>query len=311
LTSLSREFKGHAALSGAALIYGANYVIAKSVMPDPVGPNSFILLRVIGAAFLFWMLIIGKWKFPERKDWLRFLLCALFGVVTNQLLFFNGLALTTPIHASIIMTSNPILVMLFSSWILGIRIKALGFLGVISGSVGASGIILSAHNLSPGEMSPSSLGDIFILINSASWAMYLVLVRTLMDKYHPMYITAWVFALGIPFVIPFGGTGLMSVPWDMLSTGQWLAIIYVIVCTTFLTYLLNMYGVFHLSSSVASSYIYLQPLLAALFAWLFSKLGTRDYLGHFGWDQLIWASLIFLGIYLVGRSQSKRYKPTD
>jgi drug/metabolite transporter (DMT)-like permease len=291
------ETRGHLALSGVALIYGANYVIAKSVMPDPIGPNSFIVLRVVGAAFLFWLILRGKFALPHKKDWLRISLCAVFGVATNQLFFFNGLALTSSVNASIVMTSNPILVMLFSMWLMGQRFTLLRLTGILLGAAGAIGIILFTPH---GPQTQSSTqGDLFILINSASWAMYLVLVRPLMDKYHPMMITAWVFSLGILLVLPFGGTGIQSIPWSELSSWQWFGVFYVVVCVTFLTYLLNMYGIYHLSPNIASTYIYLQPLLAGLFAWLFSKIWDQDYLGQIGWVQIIGGAMIFLGIYLV------------
>lgn len=101
----------HAALLTVALIYGANYLIAKGLMPALIGPSGFIVLRATGAAALFWVVYAFRFERIRRDDLLRLALCGLFGVASNQLMFFNGLSLTSPVNASIIMTSNPILVL--------------------------------------------------------------------------------------------------------------------------------------------------------------------------------------------------------
>ncbi|MFM7726263.1 MAG: EamA family transporter, partial [Flavobacteriales bacterium] len=87
---MPKNFWAHMALLAVALIYGANFIIAKSVMPDPIEPTSFIALRVMGAAALFWLVAVRRIVIPQREDWWRFLVCAAVGVATNQLLFFNG-----------------------------------------------------------------------------------------------------------------------------------------------------------------------------------------------------------------------------
>ncbi|MFM2202276.1 MAG: hypothetical protein RL040_1476, partial [Bacteroidota bacterium] len=135
---MTKDFWAHMALLAVALIYGANFIIAKAVMPDPIEPTSFIALRVIGASVLFWIISIRKIVLPEREDWWRFIACAIAGVATNQLLFFNGLALTSPVNASIIMTSNPIIVMVLSAIFLKQRITLIKTIGVALGAIGAA-----------------------------------------------------------------------------------------------------------------------------------------------------------------------------
>lgn len=302
--NMNRSTVAHLALAGAAIIYGANYIIAKSVMPDPIGPNSFISLRVVGASILFLLLANTKMHLPDKRDWWRFVVCAICGVVTNQLLFFNGLAITSPINASIIMTSNPIIVMLISAILLKQKITWQKTLGVAVGAAGAIMLLrLSVFDISK----QSSLkGDLFILINSTSWGFYLVLVKPLMQKYNPFMVTAWVFLIGILFVLPFGGTGLYAIGWSALTGWQWFSIAFVIVCTTFLTYLFNMIGVHRLTPTIASSYIYFQPMLAGIFAFLFASLTGKDFTSDITWQKILCGAAIFLGVYLVNRSAKLR-----
>ena len=110
------------ALWGVGLIYAYNYLVAKGLMPEKVGPSGFIALRVAGATPLFWILYALRWERVDRSDLGRLWLCGLTGVTINQLFFFNGLAATSPVHASIIMTINPVLVLLISAALLGLSL---------------------------------------------------------------------------------------------------------------------------------------------------------------------------------------------
>jgi drug/metabolite transporter (DMT)-like permease len=296
---MPKNFWAHMALLGVALIYGANFIIAKSVMPDPIEPTSFIALRVVGAAILFWVVAIRKIVLPKKEDWWRFIACAIAGVATNQLLFFNGLALTSPVNASIIMTSNPIIVMVLSAIFLKQPITVLKAAGVALGALGASMLLWS----SSGDVNGNSslLGDVFILLNSISYAIYLVMVKPLMQKYHPLDIVAWTFLIAIALVFPFGGMGLKAVAWSTLDSWQWFCVAFVIVCTTFLTYLFNILAIHRLSPTIASSYIYLQPVFAGIFALLLASVVERDYTRDISWFKMGCAVMIVAGVWLVSR----------
>jgi drug/metabolite transporter (DMT)-like permease len=297
---MPKNFWAHMALLAVALIYGANFIIAKSVMPDPIAPTSFIALRVMGAAALFWLVALRRIVIPQRADWWRFLLCAITGVATNQLLFFNGLALTSPVNASIIMTSNPILVMVMSAVFLKQSITLTKAVGVALGAVGASMLLWSSNGDVNGNS--SLLGDVFILLNSISYAIYLVMVKPLMQKYHPLDIVAWTFLIAIALVFPFGGMGLKTVAWSSLSHWQWFCVAFVIVCTTFLTYLFNILAIHRLSPTIASSYIYLQPVFAGIFALLLASVVERDYTRDISWFKIGCALMIVVGVWLVSRT---------
>jgi drug/metabolite transporter (DMT)-like permease len=303
---MSPNLRAHLALSAVALIYGANYVIAKTVMPDPIDPNAFIALRVLGAVTLFWLISYRHISIPDRADWLRIILCGMTGVAINQLFFFNGLSLTSPLNSAIIMTSNPIMVMLIAAWILRAPLSPKKITGVLLGTAGAVSILLmssmdkSAHS--------NALGDAFILINSLSYAFYLVLVKPLMKKYHPLNVITWVFTAGLIMVLPFGGTGLYAVDWHVLTSWQWFAVAYVIVFVTFMTYLLNILALSIVSSTTASAYIYFQPLLAGLFSWIFSLILDSPVHNDFTFLKGFFTLMIFAGVYLVSISDISKAK---
>ena len=295
----SNNLGAHLALFAVALIYSANYLIAKWVMPNPIGPNAFIVLRVTGALALFLLVSFKFLELPKLRDLPIFLFCGLTGVATNQLFFFNGLSLTTPVNASIIMCTNPILVAIL--YFIGKKKfpSILTTTGILLGSIGALGIILLR---APFEASAEYLkGDLYILINSLSYGLYLVTAPRLMKKYKPITVVTWVFACGLLFILPIGYSDASAIPWETLTPLHWMSLAFIVVAVTFLTYLLNIYALSKVSPTVTSAYIYLQPLLAGVFAFLFAGIGNQDHTGSITFEKILFALLIFAGVYLVGK----------
>ena len=292
---MNNNLKAHFSLFLANFIYGINFTVAKDVMPAYIGPSGFVLIRVIGATALFWLL--AKLYPPEkidRKDYFKLILCSLFGVAINQLLFFEGLNLTTPINASIIMVTTPVLVLVFAAIILRERVTLNKIAGICLGIAGAMALILFNPQIS-GTFGPgAALGDWFIFINAASYAIYLAMVKPLMYKYKATTIIKWVFLFGLFFVFPVGMNELAAFEWKMIPIEIWVEILFVVICTTFLAYLLNMVALKSVSPSVVSVYIYLQPVLAAAIALSLGK-------DELNWVKAASAVLIFTGVYLVSK----------
>jgi drug/metabolite transporter (DMT)-like permease len=234
------------------------------------------------------------------------LFCAVGGVATNQLLFFNGLSLTSPLHASLIMTSNPIAVLILSAWLEKKAIAPYQMVGAGIGAIGALMLILS--NRGDQLQTASLAGDVMILINSIAWASYLVSVKPLIKQYSPIGITAWIFAVGCLLVIPFGYAGMDNIPWRNLTSWQWFSLLYVVVAVTFLTYLLNMIGLHRLSPSITSVYIYFQPLFAVLIGLALYFYGMKQFAKEMNVTFIMSAALIVGGVLLVSRGDRWKKK---
>lgn len=291
--------KGHIAIITANIIYGINYVVAKEVMPKYIEPVGFIGLRIIGAAILFW--IVSLW-FPQRiekKDVLLFILCGVFGVALNQLMFFMGLNVTTPINASIIMICTPILVLVSTFIVLKESMELKRIIGIALGISGALWLILIAGDAKFGN--DTSKGDFMILINAISFTVYLVLAKPLFKKYSVITISKWIFLVGTIIVFPFSLSDLNQVHWSVFSSLIWVDVIYVVVAVTFFAYLLNNYGLKVLSPNIVSIYIYSQPLLAALIAVNLDKDAIDA-------NKIIAALLIFTGVYLSSSTKTHKVK---
>jgi drug/metabolite transporter (DMT)-like permease len=302
---MDRSARAHIALFTVNFIYGVNYVVAKGLMPHVIGPSGFIVLRVMGAAALFWALRAWRPQRVDPSDIVRLLMCAVFGVALNQLMFFHGLMRTTPINSSLIMVATPVLVLVLSALLIGERVTWSKVTGVVLGTAGALTLIfLKPAGSSAGA---SMLGDLFILVNATSYGLYLVLVKPLMRKYSAVTVMSWSFLFGLLMVLPFGWHELAEVNGEALTAPVIGAMVFVVVMVTFVAYLLNTWALGVLDPSVVGSYIYMQPLLAAVFTWLFVRIGPErlgipgEYQVELGWPQAVCAILIFLGVHLVGR----------
>lgn len=280
-----------------AIIYGMNYTIAKDVMPTYIKPFGFIVLRVLGATVLFWALslFMAKQKI-ERSDFLRIFLAAVFGVCLNMLAFFKGLSMTSPINASVIMVISPIIVLLLSAIILKERITFIKVLGILLGLVGAVILIVYGQSIIPGDK--PFYGNLLILVNATSYGLYLIIVKRLTQKYDSVTLIKWLYLFGLILVIPFGFSEVQEIQWQLIPTTIYFNIGFVILFTTFFAYLFNLFALTQLKPTTLSAFIYLQPLIATTYA----LLNGKDSLNSV---KIIAAILIFTGVYLVTKSNSK------
>lgn len=300
--------KAHIALFMVNALYGASHIIAKGIMPKYLTPNVFIMFRAIGATALFWIIkMIFIRERVEKKDLLLLAACGLFGVAVNQLFFFNGLNLSSSINSGIIMTLNPIMVVILSFFILKDPITPKRSVGVLLGAAGAILLTLSSGSASR----ESAVGDLYLLINAASYAVYLVIVKPLMKKYSPLTVITYVFTFGTLYVLIWPPTlsEFFSIDYSIMTADVIWKIIYVVVGVTFLTYLLTLYGLKHTSPTVSSAYIYLQPILVIAFAFLLAAIGiAEDYTGTITMEKMMYMILIFAGVYITSSTSFSKNK---
>ncbi len=279
----------------AALIYGVSFTVAKEVMPVYVKPYGFILLRVLGATILFWISsFFIKKEHINLKDFSKIAIAAIFGVALNMLTFFKGLSMTTPISGAVIMVTTPILVLSFSAIFLKERITIIKIIGIIIGMIGAVVLISFGKKLNGGHN--EVLGNFLVFINATSYALYLILVKKLTQKYHPIHLAKWLYTFGLLFVLPFSLHQVLEIDMSQFTMSIWLKVGFIILFTTFVTYLFNLIAITKLKPTTVSIFIYLQPVFATIYA----LLTNSDSLNNI---KIIATLLIFFGVYLVTKPE--------
>ncbi|WP_375251780.1 DMT family transporter [Dokdonia donghaensis] len=288
---MSKRHLAFLAAFGASFIYGVNHTLAKDLMPTYIEAYGFIMLRVLGAAILFWItsLFLPSEKI-DRKDWWRIILCALFGMTINMLMFFKGLQLSTPINSSVVITLSPVILLILSALFLKEKITWLKGSGIAIGLVGA--LILILFGAKTQANAPNiPLGNTLFIINAIAYSVYLILVKPLTAKYASVTLMKWFFLIAVFTNAPIALPQFLEVQWSSLPPSVIGVMLFVVIGTTYLTYLFNVFALRQLKPSTIGAFIYLQPLIATLVAII---LGA-DTLTTI---RVVAASLIFLGVYL-------------
>lgn len=293
LLTMSAKIRAHLALLLTTIIFGLHYTVAKNLMPDHFSPMQLIFLRLLFATTLFW--IFQKLFVPEKvdkKDLIRLAILGFVGFAANQALFYEGLNLTSPVDASLIHILNPVLVLIMASAIIKEKITGFKLGGILLGSSGA--LILIMFGSSGGVHTSPLLGNILVTINMVCYALYLILLKPMVAKYHTSTILKWVSLFGFLFIIPFSAKSMIGLRFIEIDTFSWLSLGYIILFCTFLAYLLINFALKHVNASAVSYYTYLQPVLATLTS---ASVG----MGTITVPKIIAALLIFAGVYMVNR----------
>jgi len=281
----------HLSLLAANIIYGVNYSIAKSVMPDTIKPFALVSVRTVFAAMLFWTtsLFMPK-ETVSRKELLYLFGCSFFGMVINQTLFLLGLNYTSPVNSSIIVSTNPIFAFIFAALILKENFTFLKGTGMAIGLAGV--LLLILQNGTPDMSSTSFLGDVFTLVNTMSWAFYTVIIKRMVEKYHPVTVMKWTFLFAMLTTVPLGYSEWSTMDWTAISLKGWLGIGFIVVFATYIGYLLISFGLRRLSPTIVSTYTYLNPVIAAYLASIMGQ-------DRISFVMVISALLIFTGVFVV------------
>ncbi len=250
---------------GATTIYGINHTVAKGVMPDYVGAFGFIFLRTGGAALLFWIssLFVTSEKIA-RQDWKPLILAAILGASINMLSFFKGLELSTPINSSILVTITPIIVVIFSSILLKEKIYFTKVLGIAMGLVGAIGLVIYGKEVRI-DAPNIPLGNTLFIVNATAYGLYLIVIKKVMEKYQPITVLKWVFTIAFIVNLPITYSSFSQINWEM-PPSIIASVVFVILGTTYMTYLFNGFALTKLKASTVSSFVYVQPLIGIIVA---------------------------------------------
>ena len=292
------SFKGHIALLSANIIFGINASFSKVLLNDHLNPYSLFLLRVIGATALFWLvsLFIKREKI-EKKDFFILFVASVFGIILNQGFFVIGLSKSSPIDAILLQTLIPLITLLLAFFHLKepITLKKAG--GVIVGCAGAVFLILRNSKMEAG--SGTLEGNIFILLGSLAYAIYLTFFLKIIRKYSPVTVMKWLFLFAAIICTPIWYSELETINFTLFTSQTYFFLVFVIIGATFLSYLLIPIGQRNLRPTLVSMYIYGQPIVVSFVA---IYMGV----GKFTWNTLFAAILIFIGVYLVTMSKSRQ-----
>ncbi len=290
---MKKEYLAHFFLILESLLYAGSYTVANDAS-NYISPFELTLLRAIFAALIFGTAqFISVREKVDGRDLFLLAACSLFGITISNVLFFGGLALTTPINASLLTLTSPLFLILFAIIARG-EIEVGKLVGVLVASLGGVFLIWGDTGLATEAENPL-LGNIMVGASAGSYAIYLTLIRPLLLKYHPLTILRWLFTFGMLYLFPIWGWGLTQIEWGEFNSEAWIALGFILICITFITFLLNTFALRVLDASIVSTYIYTTPLFTALIGILLEGNSSS-------FSLLIAGVLILFGGYLVSQT---------
>jgi len=259
----ARRWEVHLALAGAQTGFALFPILGKLAL-GAIPPLLFAALRVTAAA----LLLEGIHRFGDpqpirRADRPRLFLYALLGVSFNQVLFILGLYYTTAINTTILTATIPVLTLAAAAALGRERVTLRGIAGVVLAGAGALAL-LGAQRFS--WSSDTFRGDLLLLANSTSYSLYLVLSRSVLDRYRVVPFTAAVFRYGailigvlaLPSLVRFEPRRVPALAWGCLAG--------VVVLCTVVPYLLNAWALARTHASRVAFFVFLQPLISTVLA---------------------------------------------
>jgi len=282
----------HVLLLLAQVCFASLPVVGRMAMLGHLPPAGIVLVRMSGAALAF---VVLAWRRGvlriERRDIPAILGCAFLGVAANQELFIQGLARTTATNASVLGSTIPVFTALVAI-LLGREPARQRRLGGIAIAFAGAAVLVGADQLSLSR--DHLVGSSMVLVNSACYGTYLVIVRPLADRYDPLGLLALLFLAGVPMVTPLGIAAWADAPPLELADLAYLA--FLVAVPTVAAYGLVQTALRHAEATLVAAYIYLQPVFATLGAMLLlhETPGLRLY---------ICGALVLAGVWLAARSR--------
>jgi len=291
------KLNGHLAMLVANILFGLNNPVSRSLMPETFDPVLLTFFRISGGFLLFWAsaLFVKVEKVPLR-DKVLFFFAAFFALTANQIPFFLGLSKTSPIDAAIVVTTLPILSMIFAAFIIKEPITFKKAFGVILGASGALFLIFGQYNVRVGN--GNLIGNAVVFLAVISFALYLTLFKKLISRYSPFTIMRWLFLFGTIQCYPFAHSAIVNFDSNVLTVNVMLKVVYVVFFASFISYLLLAAGQKVLLPTTLSMYNYMQPIVASLAT-------VAMGLDNFRMEHVVSAVLVFAGVYFVTQSKTR------
>lgn len=284
----------------AMIFFGVNLPAIKVLIQKSCTSFDVTAWRMIGGCVLFWIAsIFVKREKIQKGDWLIILLGGGIGLFLFIFLFNLSLKYGNPIDISIIMTLPPIFVLLMEILFKHYKVSWLEVTGILVSFAGAVIVILNehgAHSKSHDEI----LGDLIAVASTICYAFYLVILERPTHTYHPISLLRWVFlGASIPALFLVPGVFHSEMVTHHAGWEPWTILAFVILCPTFISYLLVNPAVKMIGSELVSLYQYLLPVFATIVTVIIG-------LAKLDWIQVLAMGVIILGMLFTQRAKFKK-----
>lgn len=258
----------YGALILVQVLFGLNYVFSK-VIVDNFPPLLWGSIRIIlASAVMMTAAVLSGRKAPprDRRFFVPLIGFALLGIIINQSSFLVGLRMTTSTNSAVLNTLIPIFTLLVVTFRGQEPLTTTRVAGFVSAFLG----VLVLRKVEEFTLSNKTfIGDLLTMLNCLSYAFFLSFSKKFLERNDRLWTTAWLFVYGSVGITALSVPSWPGFHWPVMTPLMLGSMVFSVLGGTLATYFLNIWALAHARSSSVALFIYLQPMVAAVFAWAF------------------------------------------
>jgi drug/metabolite transporter (DMT)-like permease len=250
----------------ANIVYGSSYAVSRVVL-DHMGPATLSFFRLaIGS------LVLVPLALAQRRDDVRLSRADRWNIFWMGLCGFAGafafgnwgLRLSTATNASLLITVEPVSLILLSPLVLGERLTRREGAGALLTVLGATVVVLNGIPGASVAIAPHWRGDLLLVLSGLAYAGYSLFGRDVLARHKAVPVTAWSILWGLVVMVPF-----TAAEWVGGDRPEWtgttiLGTLYLGLVITALGYLLWNWGLERVEAPRLAIFVNIQPLAGAL-----------------------------------------------
>jgi len=258
----------------ASLIWSGSWLAGRIVAQQALAPLHAASWRFFfGALGLAILLLIRREPIPRRQVWVPMAVMAMFGIVLYNVCFFYGLRFIPAGRASLIVATNPSMLLLASAF-MGERLTGRRILAVLVAFTGAF-LALTQGQFAAFFSGGVGFGDLVICGCVIGWSVYTLAGRPAIAGSSPLAATAYSTLLGTAIIWLLDAALSPASPLGDWPLKVWLALAFLGVMGTSLAFLWYMDAVYALGPARAGAYLNLVPVFAVVMsAWFLGEAVT-------------------------------------
>ncbi len=251
-------------------IWGANYVVAKAALSHfpalLIGPlRATLAAALLAPAYLVVRARSGRDDAWTARELVFVGLLGVFGITLNQVFFILGMARTSVAHAALLIATTPLQVMALAAARGQERITARKAAGMLTAVAGV-GVL---HVGDAGGRGATLAGDLLVFLAAFCFSLYTVFSKEVTRRHNSLTVNALGYVAGALAGAPLLAQQSLGFEYGSVGAGGWLALAYMTLLASILCYLIFYYALDHMPASRLAAFSYLQPVIAAVTAFVF------------------------------------------